>query len=265
MRIPPLLMEEAMKYNKNESPVKMAIRDALEIIAGLIMFGVLLFAFLWSVKACSSEVMAVAGRKAEAQSEEAPECAENTAYSAEIYLDGYECPGEYNAATSDFSGDFSIARKDIGCSEPYWCELLTDSRGATAERWEIEECIRELMLEAGGESKEDIREHAAVYCKQLLYTQTVGGFDDWGVTLHGIVYSHAYEETYPNIWTPAAEPTDEVREIFWDVWWNGYTSDFRVQNFRKDYYHSPIWSIPAYQIGRTCYSINIWQDFSMFE
>ena len=158
-----------------------------------------------------------------------------------------------------------VVRKDVGCVPDFWSTLYTDSRGATAYGWEIEECIRELMLEAGGESDEDIREHAAVYCKQLLYAQTVGGYDDWGTTLHGVVYSHGYEETYPNIWTPAADPTQKVTEIFWDVWQNGYTSDFRVQVFRKDWYHSTTWSIPAYQIGRTCYSINIWQDFSMFE
>ena len=144
----------------------------------------------------------------------------------------------------------------------YWSTLYTDSRGATAYGWEIEECIRELMLEAGGESEEDIREHASVYCKQLWYTQTVGGYDDWGLTLHEVVYSHGYVETWPNIWTEAAEPTETVREIFWDVWNNGYTSDFRAQVFRKDWYHSLIWSIPAYSIGRTYYSINIWQDFS---
>lgn len=148
-------------------------------------------------------------------------------------------------------------------ADSYWSSVFTDSRGATAYGWEIEECIRELMLEAGGECEEDIREHAAVYCKQLLYTQTVGGYDDWGTTLHEIVYSHGYEETYPNIWTPAGDPTDQVREIFWDVWVNGYTSDFRVQSYRSEFYAS--WSIPAFSIGNTYYGINPWQDFSMFE
>jgi hypothetical protein len=90
--------------------------------------------------------------------------------------------------------------RDIGSPDPFWNELLWDSRGASAERWEIEECIRELMLEAGGESEEDIREHAAVYCKRLLYTQTVGGYDDWGTTLHEVVHSHGFLETYPFIW-----------------------------------------------------------------
>ena len=149
-------------------------------------------------------------------------------------------------------------------AENWWMSFYTDSRGATAYGWEIEECIRELMLEAGGESETDIREHAAVYCKQLLYTQTVGGYDDWGTSLHEIVYSHGYAETYPFIWTEAANPTDTVREIFWDVWINGYTSDFRVQNFRKGWYHSELWSIPAYSIGNSYYGINRWQDFSLW-
>ena len=153
--------------------------------------------------------------------------------------------------------------KDIASPDAFWNERLLDSRGAAAERWEIEECIRELMLEAGGESDADIREHAAVYCKRLLYTQTVGGYDDWGTTLHEVVYSHGFLETYPYIWETRATPTDEVREIFWDVWYNGYDTDFRVQNFRSGYFAS--WSIPAYSIGNTFYGINPWQDFSMFE
>ena len=62
--------------------------------------------------------------------------------------------------------------------DSYWGTLYTDSRGATAYGYEIEECIREAMLECGGESEEDIREHIAVYCKQLLYTQTIGGYGD---------------------------------------------------------------------------------------
>lgn len=165
------------------------------------------------------------------------------------------------AAADSITETETVTQRDIGCTN-YWSTLYMDSRGAVAYGWEIEECIRELMLEAGGESEEDIREHAAVYCKQLLYTQTVGGYDDWGLTLHEVVYSHGYVETWPNIWTEAAEPTETVREIFWDVWNNGYTSDFRVQVFRKDWYHSLIWSIPAYSIGRTYYSVNIWQDFS---
>lgn len=171
------------------------------------------------------------------------------------------CKAAPALAPQEASEEVGVARRE---TEDYWSTLYTDSRGATAYGWEIEECIRELMLEAGGESEEDIREHAAVYCKQLLYTQTVGGYDDWGLTLHEVVYSHGYAETWPNIWTEAAEPTDTVREIFWDVWENGYTSDFRVQGFRKDWYHSPLWAAPAFQIGRTCYSINIWQDFSLW-
>lgn len=149
--------------------------------------------------------------------------------------------------------------------DSYWGTLYTDSRGATAYGYEIEECIREAMLECGGESKEDIREHIAVYCKQLLYTQTVGGYGDWGTTLYEIIHSNSYYETRDNIWNPEAEPTDSLREIFWDVWNNGYTSDFRVQCFRRDEYHDNRWAIDAYQIGKTYYSINKWQDFSMFD
>lgn len=144
-------------------------------------------------------------------------------------------------------------------------EIYTDSHGATAAGWEIEEAIRKIMLEAGGESEADIRAHVEVDLKRLLYCQVVGGYDDWGTSLYGVTHSHGFLETNTRLWTPAAEPTDLVRAIWWDVWWNGYLSDFRVQNYKKDWYHSPLWSIPAFSIGRSYYSINIWQDFSMFD
>lgn len=147
---------------------------------------------------------------------------------------------------------------------PYPDTLYFDSHGAYAWGWEIEEAMRKIMLEAGGESEEDIRAHVEVDLKQLLYCQTVGGYDDWGTSLWGVTHSHGYLETNTRLWTPEAEPTELVRYIFWDVWKNGYFSDFRVQNYRSGWYHSLTWSIPAYQIGNSFYSINIWQDFSMF-
>ena len=144
-------------------------------------------------------------------------------------------------------------------------EVYTDSHGATAAGWEIEEAIRKIMLEAGGESEADIRAHVEVDLKRLLYCQVVGGFDDWGTSLWGVTHSHGFLETNTRLWTPEAEPTDLVRAIWWDVWWNGYLSDFRVQNYRSDYYHSLTWSVPAFSIGRSYYSWSIWQDFSMFD
>jgi hypothetical protein len=144
-------------------------------------------------------------------------------------------------------------------------ELYVDSHGAEAYGWEIEEAIRKIMLEAGGEGQDDIRAHVEVDLKQLLYCQTVGGYDDWGTSLYGVTHSHGYLETNTRLWTKEAEPTDLVRAIWWDVWNNGYFSDFRVQNYRSGWYHSLTWSTPAYQIGRSFYSINIWQDFSMFD
>lgn len=144
-------------------------------------------------------------------------------------------------------------------------EIYTDSHGATAAGWEIEEAIRKIMLEAGGESEADIRAHVEVDLKRLLYCQVVGGYDDWGTSLWGVTHSHGFLETNTRLWTPEAEPTDLVRAIWWDVWWNGYLSDFRVQNYRSGWYHSSTWSTPAYQIGASYYSINNYQDFSMFD
>lgn len=146
--------------------------------------------------------------------------------------------------------------------------LYYDSHGAEAYGWEIEEAIRLMMLECGSYkvSEADKREHCAVLCKQLLYTQTVGGYNGWGTTLWGVMHaSNTYLQTAPRIWNGEAEPTEEIAAIFWDVWYNGYFTDFRVQNYRTDYFFEGDWSYPAYSIGTTYYSRNYWQDFSMFD
>lgn len=260
--------------------VSAVLRDIFDMLIGILLFGILFTVFCKMLAspmlfsdAASEEVGVERARSPVeascAETEEIPE--EKSPCVLTVYREGdgpvpaWYRPDEPMAVewTDEFVEGINVLRKDVGYLDPWLNELLTDSRGATAERWEIEECIRELMLEAGGESAADIREHAAVYCKRLLYTQTVGGFDDWGTTLYGVIHSHGFLETYPYIWTERAEPTDEVREIFWDVWYNGYDTDFRVQNFRSGYYAD--WSIPAYQIGESYYGINPWQDFSMFE
>lgn len=147
--------------------------------------------------------------------------------------------------------------------------LYTDSHGATAYGWEISEAIRLMMLECGSYTvpEADKREHCAVLLKQLLYTQTVGGYNGWGTTLWGVMHGgNSYLETAPRIWNPEAEPTAEIAAIFWDVWVNGYFTDFRVQSYRSNYHFAEgVWAVNAYSIGNSYYSRNKWQDFSMFE
>lgn len=147
--------------------------------------------------------------------------------------------------------------------------LYTDSHGATAYGWEITEAIRLMMLECGSYkvSEADKREHCSVLMKQLLYTQKVGGYNGWGTTLWGVMHAgNSYLETAPRIWNKEAEPTDQIAAIFWDVWVNGYFTDFRVQSYRSNYHFAEgIWAINAYSIGNSYYSINKWQDFSMFD
>ena len=143
-----------------------------------------------------------------------------------------------------------------------------DSNGAEAYGWELIEGIRLMMLECGASTVpvEDKVEHCAVLCKQLYYTQVVGGYNGWGTTLWGVMHAgNSYLQTAPRIWTEDAEPTQEIIDVFWDVWCNGYSSDFRVQCYRLDWFFQGDWPESAYQIGRTCYSRNIWQDFSMFD
>lgn len=160
-----------------------------------------------------------------------------------------------------------------GCPEIVPDEVYYDSHGAEAYGYELIEAIRLMMLECGSYTvpEADKMEHCAVLCKQLLYTQTVGGYNGWGTTLWGVMHaSNTYLQTAPRIWNEEAEPTEEIADIFWDVWCNGYSTDFRVQSYRldyhfKDYYSGGDWAVNAYSIGTTYYSRNYWQDFSMFD
>lgn len=144
-----------------------------------------------------------------------------------------------------------------------------DSHGAEAYGWELNEAMRLMMLECGSYkvSEADKREHCAVLCKQLLYTQVVGGYNGWGTSLWGVMHaSNTYLQTAPRIWNEEAEPTDEIKALFWDVWCNGYLSDFRVQSYRLGYhFEEGVWAVNAYSIENSFYSRNKWQDFSMFE
>lgn len=161
-----------------------------------------------------------------------------------------------------------------GCPEIVPDAVYYDSHGAEAYGYELIEAIRLMMLECGSYTvpEADKREHCAVLCKQLLYTQTVGGYNGWGTTLWGVMHaSNTYLQTAPRIWNEEAEPTEEIADIFWDVWCNGYSTDFRVQSYRTDYHFDDYysgggdWAINAYVIATTYYSRNYWQDFSMFD
>lgn len=230
------------------------LRQLMGVLLAAAVFGVLFAQWIWIIAnpVCAKEVEEVK----EVDEWFMPDTATDVVWTSESDS-GLDISGE----VSEIDAKAFIASID---PQTHYETLYMDSHGATAYGWEITEAIRLVMLESGAESDIDIREHCALICKQLLYCQTVGGWDDWGTTLWGIIHSsHTYNQTSPRIWTADAIPTDRVTEIFWDVWLNGYFTDFRVQCFRSTCYHT--WAIPAYQIDKTFYSINPWQDFSMFD
>ena len=178
-------------------------------------------------------------------------------------VDILECPCDASGASVTLESGKTV---EVPTLDIY--ALYVDSNGSEAYGWELIEGIRLMMLECGSYkvSEADKREHCAVLFKQLYFTQTVGGYNGWGTTLWGVMHAgNTYLETAPRIWTVDANPTDEIAAIFWDVWCNGYSTDFRVQNYRTNYFFQGEWAIPAYSIGTTYYSINRWQDFSMFD
>ena len=253
MRIPPLFMEDYMKRNHNEeSPVKMAIRDAVEIIAALIMFGVLLYAFLWACKACAKEVFAVAGRKAEVQSDNVSESADSMEYEATTYLGGYECPGEYNAKLEGFSNDFEVGRKDIGSANPAQDSLVYGWGDRKAARWEMELLSRIYYLEFWGTSVE--------CCKAgfdaIMNLWASGYFGETLGTALAAENGGGYYvfSTYPGVWDVEYDPDglQWCRDFCYERFAVEPESD--VMYFRLYWYHDISWSTPRFEIDGVYFS-----------
>ena len=119
------------------------------------------------------------------------------------------------------------------------------------EDWELELMIRTMFLEAGAESDECIRAVTDATFNQL----NSGMFGD---TLGAVLYRPSnFTETVYRAYDQ--EPTERVRNIVLDVYYNGISLPARIVYFRNQYFHDTWWgSSPEFTIDNVYFSSSIY-------
>lgn len=127
--------------------------------------------------------------------------------------------------------------------------LLVSEAGYTAYAHELEEVARLVWLEARGEPTNCQRN----VC-EVIFNRLASGI--WGDTLTDVIYyDYAFE---PAEFIDEAETTDEIREMVYDVFWNGSELPERIMFFRADYYHQWDGAVDEFSVGRTYFSSSEW-------
>ncbi len=123
---------------------------------------------------------------------------------------------------------------------------------------ELEQLVILAYLEAGGESDECVRAVAEVIFNRLSY-------GSWGETLSDVI--HAPGEFEPAAYIAEFAPCgnliiedrlDEIRDIVYDVFYNGSTLPARVMFFRSGYYHQWNGAVDEFVIGDVYFSSSRW-------
>ena len=123
---------------------------------------------------------------------------------------------------------------------------------------ELETLVTLAYLEAGGESNEIIR-----CIVEVVFNRLQSGI--WGETLTEVIYAAGEFDPAPYIadFTTEGNPIvedklDEIRDIVYDVYYNGVSIPERVMFFRTDYYHSFYGAVNEFAIGNVYFSSSVW-------
>ena len=123
---------------------------------------------------------------------------------------------------------------------------------------ELETLVTLAYLEAGGESNDIIR-----CVVEVVFNRLQSGI--WGETLTGVIYAPCEFDPAPYIadFTTEGNPIvedklDEIRDIVYDVYYNGVSIPERVMFFRTDYYHSFYGAVNEFAIGNVYFSSSVW-------
>lgn len=114
---------------------------------------------------------------------------------------------------------------------------------------ELEEVARLVYLEARGESVDCQRA-----ITEVIFNRLASGL--WGDTLTDVIY--AKNEFEPAAYISESETTDTIREMVYDVYWNGSTLPERILFFRADYYHAWYGAVNEFAIDNTYFSSSKW-------
>ena len=123
---------------------------------------------------------------------------------------------------------------------------------------ELETLVTLAYLEAGGESNEIIR-----CVVEVVFNRLQSGI--WGETLTEVIYAAGEFDPAPYIadFTTEGNPIvedklDEIRDIVWDIYYNGVSIPERVMFFRTDYYHGFYGAVNEFAIGNVYFSSSRW-------
>lgn len=174
-------------------------------------------------------------------------------------------------ATTEMFVQHEEQRKALRCEErdiPYVVEYGKPSEGIGREfvpqfdaaEEELEELVILCYLEAGGESDECVRAVAEVVFNRLTYGA-------WGESLTEVIYApgefepaHLISEFDAQGNAVIEERLDEIRDIVYDVYYNGCEIDAGVMFFRADYFHSFPGAVDEFAVGNVYFSSSRWCD-----
>lgn len=138
------------------------------------------------------------------------------------------------------------------------CDGVSRAPKYSATEDELEQLVTLCYLEAGGESDDIIRCIA-----EVVFNRLASGI--WGETLAEVIYAAGEFDPAPSIavFTTEGNPIvedklDEIRDIVWDVYYNGVSIPERVMFFRTDYYHAWEGAVDEFAVGNVYFSSSRW-------
>ena len=135
-------------------------------------------------------------------------------------------------------------------------EMPVPKYNATAD--ELEQLVILCYLEAGGEPDATVR-----YVAEVVFNRLASGI--WGDSLTDVIYAPYEFEPACNIAAFEAygnkvveERLDTIRDIVYDVYYNGCSLPGRVMFFRTDYYHTFDGAVDEFAVGNVYFSSSMW-------
>ena len=138
------------------------------------------------------------------------------------------------------------------------CEGVERASKYNATKVELEQLVTLCYLEAGGESDAVIRCIA-----EVVFNRLQSGI--WGETLTEVIYAPCEFDPAPYIAEFETggnliieDKLDVIRDIVWDVYYNGVSIPERVMFFRTDYYHNFYGAVNEFAVGNVYFSSSRW-------
>lgn len=251
---------------KMAKETKAILRDIVEVLTALTVFGILLWLFLTlaSVVFGAARAEEGVGRATTclraAEREEEYESAEKETEALRRYVEGEgEAPAWYKPDEEiavewvDNVSTTSTQRKDAGCPDYNVESVLYGWGGRVAEQWELQVLARVFYLEFNTTSEFCWTAGADAILNLWgsgLYGETLGAalsaVNDFGKYVYSV---------YPDIWTEDfdADALQRCYDFCLERFMN--EPEFEVMYFQLYGYHDPSWTIPCFECDGVYFSI----------